>query len=179
METVQAVKKFNSISREWLNFRRRPILCKTLYRNPMQASKFGGTFDQLFLRIFLNFHRRCLSTSSIPWYKKVKNDQKLKSRGSYLKSMGFDAGIRLGGVDEKSPPLSPNQPCWAAPAVLSGDLWPSRYAKFLWMTSRSWEKLPVKRDRGAAGRDSHTACVRSSGYARWTWSPTYSHSRAG
>ena len=92
--------------------------------------------------------------------------------------MGFDAGIRLGGVDEKSPPLSPNQPCWAAPAVLSGDLWP-RYAKFLWMTSRSWEKLPVKRDRAAAGRDSHTACIRSSGYARWTWSPTYSHSPAG
>ena len=48
----------------------------------MQASNFGGTFDQLFLWIFLcNFHRRCLSTSSIPWYKKVKNDQKLKSRG--------------------------------------------------------------------------------------------------
>ena len=48
----------------------------------MQASNFGGTFDQLFLWIFLwNFHRRCLSTSSIPWCKKVKNDQKLKSRG--------------------------------------------------------------------------------------------------
>ena len=48
----------------------------------MQATNFGSTFDQLFLRIFLyNFHRRCLSTSSIPWCKKVKNDQKLKSRG--------------------------------------------------------------------------------------------------
>ena len=48
----------------------------------MQASNFGGTFDQLFLRIFLqNVHKRCLSTSSIPWWKKVKNDQKLKSRG--------------------------------------------------------------------------------------------------
>ena len=56
-----------------------------------------------------------------------------------LKSMGFDAGSRLGGVDEKSPQLSPNQPRWAAPAVLSGDSWPSRYAKFLWMTSWSWE----------------------------------------
>ena len=65
-----------------MNFRRRPILCTTLYRNPMQATNFGGTFDQLFLRIFLsNFHRRCLSSSSIPWCKKVKNDQKLKSRG--------------------------------------------------------------------------------------------------
>ena len=28
------------------------ILCTTLYRNPIQASNFGGTFDQLFLRIF-------------------------------------------------------------------------------------------------------------------------------
>ena len=45
-------KKLNSISRVWLNFRRRPILCTTLYRNPMQASNFGGTFDQLFLWIF-------------------------------------------------------------------------------------------------------------------------------
>ena len=49
----------------------------------MQASNFGGTFDQLFLWIFLwNFHRKCLSTYSILWCKKVKNDQKLKSRGS-------------------------------------------------------------------------------------------------
>ena len=31
MEIVQAVKKLNSISREQLNFRRRPILCTTLY----------------------------------------------------------------------------------------------------------------------------------------------------
>ena len=53
MEIVQAVKKLNSISQERLNFQRRPILCTTLYRNPMQASNFGGTFDQLFLRIFL------------------------------------------------------------------------------------------------------------------------------
>ena len=28
------------------------VLCKTLYRNPMQASNFGGIFDQLFLCIF-------------------------------------------------------------------------------------------------------------------------------
>ena len=52
MEIVQAVKKLNSISREQLNFRRRPILCTTLYRNLIQASNFGGTFDQLFLWIF-------------------------------------------------------------------------------------------------------------------------------
>ena len=85
MEIVQAVKELHSISRARLNFRRWPILCTTLYRNLSQVSKFGGTFAQLFLWVFLcNFHRRCLSTSSIPWCKKVKNDQKLKSRGSCL-----------------------------------------------------------------------------------------------
>ena len=52
MEIVQAVKKLNSISRERLNFRRRPILCIALYRNLKQASNFSATFDQLFLRIF-------------------------------------------------------------------------------------------------------------------------------
>ena len=59
----------------------------------MQASKFGGTFDQLFLWIFSwNFHRRRLSTSSIPWCKKVKNDQKPKSRGgSCLNSFKCDS----------------------------------------------------------------------------------------
>ena len=35
-----------------------------------------------FLMCLWNFHRRCLSTSSMPWCKKVENDQKLKSRGS-------------------------------------------------------------------------------------------------
>ena len=53
IKIVQAVKKLNSISRAQLNFRRRPILCTTLYRNLKQASNFGGPFDQLFLWIFL------------------------------------------------------------------------------------------------------------------------------
>ena len=42
IKIIQVVKKLNSISRERLNFRRRPILCTTLYRNLMQASNFGG-----------------------------------------------------------------------------------------------------------------------------------------
>ena len=63
------------------------VLCTTLCRNPKQLSNFGGTFDQLFLWIFLwNFHKRCLSISSIPWCKKVKNDQKLKSRVGLLRT---------------------------------------------------------------------------------------------
>ena len=52
MEIVQAVKMLNSISRERLNFRRRPVLCTTLYINPIQASNFGGTFDKLFFELF-------------------------------------------------------------------------------------------------------------------------------
>ena len=85
MEIVQAVKNLNSISRERLNFRRRPILCTTLYRNLMQASNFGGIFDQLFLWICLwNFHRRRLSTFSIPQCKKVKNDQNSNQEVSCL-----------------------------------------------------------------------------------------------
>ena len=35
-----------------MKFRRLPILCTTLYRNPMQVSNVGGTFDQLFLSLF-------------------------------------------------------------------------------------------------------------------------------
>ena len=59
--------------RERLNFRRRAFLCTTLYRNLMQASNFGGTFDQLFLWIFLwTFHRRCLSTFLYHGAKKSK-----------------------------------------------------------------------------------------------------------
>ena len=54
-------------------------LCvETLYKR----ANFGGTFDQLFLGIFLcNFYTRCPSTFSIPQCKKVKNGQKLKSGG--------------------------------------------------------------------------------------------------
>ena len=56
----------------------------------MQASNFGCTFDQLFLWIFfIKFHRRCLSTSSIPWCKKVKNDQNSNQGGSCLNSITF------------------------------------------------------------------------------------------
>ena len=45
----------------------------TLYRKPIQASNFGGTFHQLFLWIFLwGFHTRCPFTFSTRWCKKSK-----------------------------------------------------------------------------------------------------------
>ena len=48
----------------------------------MQAIKFGGTFDQLFLWIFLwNCHRRSPSTSSIPWCKKSQKWPKTQIKG--------------------------------------------------------------------------------------------------
>ena len=97
---LDGAKSLNSISRARLNFRRRPFLRTTLLcRNPIQASNFGGAFDQLFLWIFLcNFHRWCLSTLSIPWCKKVKmtrnsnqggSCQKLKSRGQDPLDLSF------------------------------------------------------------------------------------------
>ena len=75
-------KKVKSISWARLNFRRRPFLCTTLYRNLMQASNFGGTFDQFFLWTFLwNFHRRCLSSVFIPWCKKSQKSPKTQIKG--------------------------------------------------------------------------------------------------
>ena len=79
---VMITKCERPISRERLNFRRRPILCTTLYRNLMRASNFGGTFDQLFLWICSwNFHRRCLSTFSIPRCKKSQKWPKTQIKG--------------------------------------------------------------------------------------------------
>ena len=98
MEIVQAVKKLNSISWKRLNFRRRPILCTTLYRNLMQASNFGGTFAQLFLRIILNdFHRRCISSSSIPWCKKSKKTKNWNQGGPALRQDPLEAILVIFG----------------------------------------------------------------------------------
>ena len=95
MEIVQAVKKLNSISRERLNFRRWPILCTTLYRNPIQASNFGGAFDQLSFEVFS--HKMPLYFFYTMVQKKVKNDQKLKSRGSCLKKICGEKQVKAPG----------------------------------------------------------------------------------
>ena len=65
MEKFQVSKKFKSQSRGQLNFQGRSIVCTTLYINPMHASNFRGTVDQLSFDFFYGFHRRCFSTSSI------------------------------------------------------------------------------------------------------------------
>ena len=84
MELLQAIKRLNSILRARLNFRRRQILCTTLYRIPTQASNFGGPFDQLLLWvIYAFFSRRCLLTFS------TKNSKTPTKDGTYLKKVGF------------------------------------------------------------------------------------------
>ena len=77
--------KFNHISRVRLNFRRQAILSTALHRNPMQASSFGGTFDELFVWIFYAlFTEDASQLLPIPWRKNVKNDQKTPIKGSWL-----------------------------------------------------------------------------------------------
>ena len=75
-------KKLNSISRARLNFQRRPVCVQLCIETICKRATSVAHLTNFSFDFFLwNFHRRCLSTSSIPWCKKVKNDQKLKSRG--------------------------------------------------------------------------------------------------
>ena len=111
MEIVHEVVKLNSISWAWLNFRRRPVLCTTLYRNPMQSRKFDGTsskFDRLFLKFPLcEFHRRYLSPFCIPWCKKVKNDKKSNIKLRVLDTL--DLCFFFAENEEEGWPLSQKQ----------------------------------------------------------------------
>ena len=52
------VKKLSSISRARLNFRRRPVLCTSLYKHPIQASDFGGTFANFSFDVFVQFSHK-------------------------------------------------------------------------------------------------------------------------
>ena len=54
----------------------------------MQASNFGGTFDQLSFEFVYEIFTEDASLFVL-WCKKVKNDQKPKSRGSCLKEESF------------------------------------------------------------------------------------------
>ena len=68
-------------SARW-NFQRRPILCTTLYRNLMQASNLGGTFDQLFLWIFfMKFSQKMPLYVVYTMYKKSKMTKTSNERG--------------------------------------------------------------------------------------------------
>ena len=68
-----------------LNFRRRPFLCTTLYRNLYKRSTSVVHLTNFSDEFFYGIFTEDVSTSSIPWCKKVKDDQKPKSRGSCLK----------------------------------------------------------------------------------------------
>ena len=59
IKIVQAIKKLNSISRARWNFRRRPILCTTLYRNLMQSEQLWWHMWPIFsLNFFMKFSQR-------------------------------------------------------------------------------------------------------------------------
>ena len=83
MEILQEVKNFsllNSIPRARLNFRRRLILCTTLYRNPIQASNFDGTFNNFSLEKFYAVSQKMPLYFFYTIVQKAKTDQKPKSR---------------------------------------------------------------------------------------------------
>ena len=68
-----------------LNFRRRPFLCTTLYRNPKQASNFDGAFDQLFLWIFYEVFTEDISLFFLYHGAKKSKMTKTPNKGSCLK----------------------------------------------------------------------------------------------
>ena len=78
MKIFQAVTDLGSITRARLNFRRRLILFTPLNR-PIQASSFGGKFDQLVFCIFMEFSHK-MTRSFLRHDAKDKNKQKPKSR---------------------------------------------------------------------------------------------------
>ena len=87
IKIVRAVKKLNSIFRARLNFRRRPFLCTTLYRNPTQAGNFGGTFDQLFLWFFfMKFSQKMPLYFFHTMVQKSQKWPKTEIKGSCLKA---------------------------------------------------------------------------------------------
>ena len=72
MKIVQAVKKLNSISRDRLNFRRRPILC-TCTEIVNKRAALVAYFTNFSFEVFLyNFDTRCPFTFSIHGEKSQK-----------------------------------------------------------------------------------------------------------
>ena len=64
----------------------------------MQASNFGGTFDQLFLwNFFMKFSQKMPLCFFYTMVQKVKNDQKLKSRGPALNKNTRGKGVEVQG----------------------------------------------------------------------------------
>ena len=89
--------KLNSIWRARMNFLRWPILCTALYRNPIQASNFSGTFDQLCLGIFQAVFTQDGPPFSISWCKRVKMKKTKNSNqeGSCLLFFLFESSWKM------------------------------------------------------------------------------------
>ena len=78
-------KKLNSISRERLNFRRRPFLCTTLYRNLTQLRwHIWPTFPWIFYEIFTED-----ASLLVLYCKRVKDDQKRKGGPALIHALAM------------------------------------------------------------------------------------------
>ena len=94
----------------------------------------GVRFALCIIWIFLwNFHRRCLSTSSIPWCKKVKNDQTSNQGGPALSYKTNWSAPRHGNS-------SPQCDSWELSTVQAEDIWISQ-CKFSWVRAPSCNLL--------------------------------------
>ena len=92
----------NSISREWLNFWRRSILCTTLYRNPMQASNSVAHLTnfsfEFFYKIFTEDASLRLLYHGAKRSKMTKNsNQRGGGGGSCLKAGPLEANLVIFG----------------------------------------------------------------------------------
>ena len=68
----------NSIPQEQLNFRRRPILCTTLYK---RATSVAHLINFSFFIFLYNFHTRCPLLFLYQWWKKSQKLPKTKIKG--------------------------------------------------------------------------------------------------
>ena len=140
MKIVQAIKKLNAIfKRALLNFRGRPFLCtadRNLCKRATSVAHLTNFSFEFVCEIFTEDASLLLLYHGA---KKVKNDQKLKSRGSCLK-------IILSGNPRRAP-RSGLSSCWAILNIINQLINPcplrSTSASFSHNTSRRFVKIVV------------------------------------
>ena len=85
---VQAIKKLNSISRARFNFRRQPILCTSCMETSCKGAAWVANLTNFSFELCYDVFTEDASLF-FPYHgaRKVKDDQKLKSRGPALTSV--------------------------------------------------------------------------------------------
>ena len=115
IKLVQAVKYLkNSISRARLNFQSRPILCTTLYRNFIQASNFGGTFDHAPFPLNFLFMKFLEKMPPYIFYTRVQKKSKMTKNSNqggpaFISLVPPLTSTKSGYSFRKNPTLSPLQ----------------------------------------------------------------------